>query len=172
MDNKVLFESDNIYYIYVNKELINNYLEMVNNLEVSKYISSKGRQFTFDNELEWIDNKLSNNKIIFSMIEKTSNKFIGNIELMEINNNIGELAICITPTMQNKHYGREAITRFIKYCFEELKLDNIELSVYSHNEKAISLYKKLGFIEYKRETNVGTYNGQIIDDIYMKYEHN
>ena len=171
MNNKVIFESDNIYYINVNKELINDYLEMVNNPEVSKYISLKKRIFTYDDELKWIDNKLTNNKIIFSMIEKISNKFIGNIELMEINDNIGEFAICITPTMQNKHYGRESIIRFIKYCLEELKLDNIELSVYSHNEKAINLYKKLGFVEYKRDTNVGTYNGQSIDDIYMKYEH-
>ena len=171
MNNKVLFESDNIYYINVNKGLVNDYLEMVNNPDVSKFISLKNRIFTYDNEVEWIDNKLSNDKIVFSMIEKVSNKFIGNIELMEINNNIGELAICITPNMQNKHYGQEAINRFIKYCFEKLRLDNIELSVYSHNEKAIYLYKKLGFVEYKRDINVGTYNGQFIDDIYMKYEH-
>ena len=116
-----------------------------------------------------MNNKITNNSVIFSMIEKNTNKFIGNIELLEINNNIGDLAICITPTMQNKHYGGEAITRFISYCLEELKLDNIELSVYSHNEKAINLYKKLGFVEYKRDTNIGTVNEQYVDDIYMKY---
>ena len=111
---------------------------------------------------------MNNKKIAFSMVEKGSNKFIGNIELLEINNKFGELAICITPSMQNKHYGSESIIRFIKYCFEELELENIELSVYSHNEKAINLYKKLGFVEYKRDTNIGIYNNKNIDDIYMK----
>ena len=170
MVDNVKFESSNIYYTTINKQLINDYLEMVNSQEVSKYISLKNRIFTYDDELEWIKNKLLNNSLIFSMIEKESNRFIGNIELMEINNNIGELAICITPTMQNKHYGHEAIERFIKYCFEELGLNNVELSVYSHNKKAINLYEKLGFVEYRREINIGTYNGQSIDDIYMKYE--
>ena len=169
MNYTTVFESKNICFININKNLVNDYLEMVNNPEVSKYISLKNRIFTYDDELKWIENKLLNKKKVFSMIEKNSNKFIGNIELLEVNNNIGELAICITQTMQNKHYGSESIIRFIKYCLEELRLDNIELSVYSHNEKAINLYKKLGFVEYKRDVNVGIYNGQIIDDIYMKY---
>ena len=169
MGDKIVFESDNIYFINVNKDLINDYLEMVNNPEVSKFISLKNRLFTYDEELNWIEGKLLNKKIVFSMIEKKSKSFIGNIELLEVNNNIGELAICITPNMQNKHYGKESIINFINYCFEELKLGEIELSVYSHNEKAINLYKKIGFMEYKRDINVGIYNDQIIDDIYMKY---
>ena len=118
--------------------------------------------------MKWIENKLNNDNIVFSMIEKGTNKFIGNIELLEISNKIGELAICITPSMQNKHYGSESILRFIKYCFEELELENIELSVYSHNDKAISLYKKLGFVEYRRDENVGIFNNKNIDDIYMR----
>ena len=35
-------------------------------------------------------------------------------------------------------------------------------------EKAINLYKKLGFVEYKRDANIGIYNNKNIDDIYMK----
>lgn len=168
MGNKIVFESDNIYFINVNKDLINDYLEMINNPEVSKFISLKNRSFTYDEEIKWIEDKLNNKKIVFSMVEKGSKKFIGNIELLEIDNKFGELAICITPNMQNKHYGRESIMRFIKYCFEELELENIELSVYSHNEKAINLYEKLGFVEYRRNVNIGIYNNKNIDDIYMK----
>ena len=166
--NKIIFESDNIYFVKINKDLIDDYLKMVNNPEVSKFISLKNRSFTYDEEIKWIEDKLNNKKIVFSMVEKGSNKFIGNIELLEIKNKLGEFAICITPFMQNKHYGSESIIRFIKYCFEELELENIELSVYSHNEKAINLYKKLGFVEYKREVNIGIYDNKNIDDIYMK----
>ena len=166
--NTIIFESDNIYFVKINKDLIDDYLKMVNNPEVSKFISLKNRSFTYDEEIKWIEDKLNNKKIVFSMVEKGSNKFIGNIELLEIKNKLGEFAICITPSMQNKHYGSESIIRFIKYCFEELELENIELSVYSHNEKAINLYKKLGFVEYKRDVNIGIYNNKNIDDIYMK----
>ena len=165
---KIIFESDNIYFVKINNNLIDDYLEMVNSPFVSKFISLKNRSFTYEEEMKWIENKLNNNNILFSMIEKGTNKFIGNIELLEISNKIGELAICITPSMQNKHYGSESILRFIKYCFEELELENIELSVYSHNDKAINLYKKIGFVEYRRDENVGIFNNKNIDDIYMR----
>ena len=90
---------------------------------------------------------------------------------MKIENGIGEIAICITNDKQGKHYGSESIERFIKYCFEELKLVGIELSVYSHNERAINCYKKLGFVTYRVDKNIGTYDGMSIDDIYMRLEN-
>ena len=39
--NKIIFESDNIYFVKINKDLIDDYLKMVNNPEVSKFISLK-----------------------------------------------------------------------------------------------------------------------------------
>ena len=154
---EIIFESENIYYVNITEKLIDDYLEMINNPEVSKFISLKPRFFTFEDENNWIKQKQINNSIIFSMIEKNTNEFIGNIEILEINNNIGEIGLCIIPKKQGKHYGLESIKRFIKYCVNNLKLEEIGLSVYSHNEKAINCYKKLGFVEYKREKNIGIY---------------
>ena len=77
---------------------------MVNDIEVQKYISHKRKTYKLDDEIEWIKSKLEENDIIFSMIEKDTNEFIGNIEIMEIRNNIGEIGIAITPKKQNKHY--------------------------------------------------------------------
>ena len=51
--------------------------------------------------------------------------------------------------------------------FEELNLNEIRLVVFSHNERAIRCYKKLGFTEYKRESDVARRKNQVIDDIYM-----
>ena len=41
---------------------------MVNNHEVSKFISLKNRSFTYEDEIKWVENKLNNNNVIFSMI--------------------------------------------------------------------------------------------------------
>ena len=49
--NKIIFESDNIYFVKINKDLIDDYLKMVNNPEVSKFISLKNRSFTYDEEI-------------------------------------------------------------------------------------------------------------------------
>jgi len=49
--NKIIFESDNIYFVKINKDLIDDYLKMVNNPEVSKFISLENRSFTYDEEI-------------------------------------------------------------------------------------------------------------------------
>lgn len=107
---KKVFESENIYYIKLNKTLIEEYLKMVNNPEVSNKISHNPKTFTYEEELNWININLENNALIFSMIEKKTDEFIGNIEIMHIDDNkIGEIGICITATKQNQHYGTEAM---------------------------------------------------------------
>ena len=147
MNYEVVFESDRIIFIKLTKDLVEDYVNMVNDENVQRLISKKRNIYKIDEELEWINGKLKNNSIIFSMIEKVTNNYIGNIEIMNINNNIGELGIAITPNQQDKHFGQEAIKRLIKYCFDDLKLDGLELNVFSFNPRAIHCYEKVGFVK-------------------------
>lgn len=160
---EVVFESENIFYIKQNKSLIEDYLKMVNDPEVANKISHNSKTFTYEEELTWVDKKLEENALIFSMIEKKTNEFIGNIEIMHIDENkVGEIGICITRSMQNKHYGTEAMQTIIKYGYEKVGLEKLELNVYKTNPKAIHCYEKVGFIED------GT--GKTEDDIHMIYK--
>lgn len=158
----MIFESKNIYYINLNRGLINEYLEMVNNYEVQKFISHNIKEYTYEDELKWVNDKLENKDIIYSMIEKNTGKFIGNIEIMDINNGIGEIGISIVPSMQNKHYGTESMKKIIEYGFNELKLEGLELNVYKTNSRAIKCYKNVGFIENGI--------GKTEEDIHMIYK--
>ncbi len=155
----VVFESDNIAYIKLSESLIDDYLKMVNDPNVAKMISHKERVYTYEQELEWVKEKLNQNACIFSMVEKTTGEYIGNIEIMDITNNIGEIGITITASKQNKHYGTEAMKKIIEYGYNELNLDGFELNVYSTNPKAIHCYEKVGFV------NAGI--GKTEDDIHM-----
>lgn len=147
MKYEIVFESEHIYYVKVNKNLINDYLNMINDKDVQKFISKKEYTITYDSELEWVNKKLDNKEIIFSMIEKETGKFIGNIGIEDINNNIGELGISITRDMQDKHYGTESIKALIEYAYNVLKLEGMELNVYSTNPRAIHCYENVGFIK-------------------------
>lgn len=159
MEYQIVFESKNILYVKLNEGLINDYLVMINDPEVANKISHKIRTYTYEDELNWLKSKLQEKAICFSMIEKHSGNFIGNIEIMKINNNIGELGITITPKKQNKHYGTESIKAMLNYAYEELNLDGVELNVYSTNPKAIHCYEKIGFIADGK--------GKIDEDIHM-----
>ncbi len=44
-------------------------------------------------------------------------------------------------------YGFEAMQLGLKFAFHELNLHRVQLTVFSYNERAISLYRKLGFTQ-------------------------
>ena len=163
-----IIETEDLIFIKPSLDLVEDYLIMANDKEVQKYISKSPKTYTYESECEWVKNKLNNNNIIFSVIEKSTNHFVGNVEFFDDY----ELGICITPKYQGKHYGTKILKTVIDYGFEKLGLNEITLSVYSHNEKALNCYKKLGFKEYKRDKNVNIIDGKQIDDIYMKLEKN
>lgn len=102
------------------------------------------------------------------MIESQTRKFIGNIELMDVNEKSAEIGIVITENFQGKHYGTEALKKIIDYGFNVLNLSELNLVVFSHNTRAIHCYKKLGFKEYKVVNNVAVIDDQSVNDIYMK----
>jgi len=58
---------------------------------------------------------------------------------------VGWLSIAIGPDFHGKGMGRDAMEVLIRYGFNELNLHRIQLTVFSYNEPAIKLYKKLGF---------------------------
>lgn len=142
----VIFESDNILYVNVDEKLIEDYLVMVNDPEVQKGISHKTRVYTYEQELGWVNEKLAEKAPIFSMIEKETGDYIGNVEIMHVRDGIGEIGIAITPIKQNKHFGQEAMTAIINYALNIMRLDNVDLNVYKTNPKAIRCYEKAGFI--------------------------
>lgn len=164
----VQLQSENIDYIKLSVDLIDDYLVMVNDEDIQKQISKNKRVYTYDDELAWVKEKIEKQDIIFSMLERSTGNFIGNVEFMKVNNGSAEFGICITPTYQNNHYGTEAIKAMIDYGFNKLNLNEIYLIVFSNNKRAIHCYKKLGFVEYKVEKNVTTIDEEVVDDIYMR----
>lgn len=164
----VILKSDNIDYVEISKELIDDYLEMVNNPDINKLISGKEKYFSYDDEINWINNKLEEKAIIFSMIERKTGNFIGNVEFMNVTEKNAEIGISITKDYQNKHYGTETLRTMIDFGFNRLGLEEINLIVFSHNLRAIHCYKNLGFAEYKTVENVRIVDGEPVNDIYMK----
>ena len=158
---EIVFESERITFVKITNELVHEYLEMVNDESVQRSISNKIRTYTLEMEYEWIEKKLATNFQVFSMIEKKTNEFIGNIEIRIFEDNHGELGIAITPRKQNNHFGQESIQAIIKYAFETLKVQMIDLHAFDFNQRAIHCYQKVGF-----EIDPEGKDGQSIHMIY------
>ena len=147
----VIFESENIIYIRPSLELVPAYLEMVNDIEnVARFIGDRTEPLTEAQEIEYIKDKMDNNATMFSMLDKKTKEFIGNVEFFNRAFEEAEWGIVITTKMQNKGYGREALKRTVEYGFEELGLTRIYLGVFVNNPRAIHVYEECGFKEYDR----------------------
>jgi len=144
-----VFESENILYVKASEKLVNDYLEMINDIEnVAQYIGSRREPYSYEDEVKFVRTKLEENAPMFSMIESKRGEFIGNIEFMDIKDRTGELGIAITAKKQNMNYGTEAIKRMLEYGFDTMGLKRIILKVYPNNERAIHVYEECGFVKY------------------------
>lgn len=152
MNMNVIFESENIVYVRPSFDLVPDYLEMVNDIDnVARFIGERSEPLTEQQEIDYIKDKMDNNATMFSMLEKGTNKFIGNIEFFNRVFEEAEWGIVITTSMQNKGYGTEALKRSVEYGFNELGLNRIYLGVYVNNPRAIHVYENCGFKEYGRD---------------------
>lgn len=129
------------------------YVNWMNDKYVIKHLESGG-----DYDILKLKNFLTNvesSKILFWAI-MLKDKHIGNIKIDPVDTKkmTGEYGILIgDKNSWGKGYAIESSKIVIDYCFNDLGLKKIELGVVSSNIKAINLYKKLGFKEYKRLNN-------------------
>lgn len=146
---KQVFESDHISFVEVSEQLVNDYLTMVNDYEnVNRFIGGKHKSYTAEQERKWVQEKLEEKAFVFSMLEKKSGEFIGNIELMDPTDSEGELGIAITAKMQNVGFGTEAVIALTEYAIHQLGLKRVFLRTNPQNSRAIHVYQKCGFKEY------------------------
>ncbi|MGE6257975.1 GNAT family N-acetyltransferase [Heyndrickxia sporothermodurans] len=90
----------------------------------------------------------SNTQYLFSIKTSNTNEFVGYIEISDIlwNHQVGWLSIAIGEKQQRGNgFGYESMKLAIDFAFSELNLRRLQLTVFSYNESAISLYNKLGF---------------------------
>ncbi|HOA72351.1 MAG TPA: GNAT family protein [Phycisphaerae bacterium] len=101
-------------------------------------------------EREWIESLgKSGTDYVFGITLKQGDRLIGVAGLHQVNwvNRSAVFGINIgDTTQQGRGYGREATQLVLRYAFEELNLNRVELSVYADNWRAIRLYQKVGFV--------------------------
>ena len=146
-----IFSSERIRFTEVSELLIPDYLRMVNDYEnVNIYLGSGQESYTEEDEVRWVREKLETNAPVFSMMEKETGDFIGNIELMDVADGQGELGIALTAEKQNRGYGTEAIRALTAYAAQRMGLRRIVLRADPRNLRALHVYAKCGFREYDR----------------------
>lgn len=112
-------------------------------------IALMGRQFGGDVSVDdWYRSLRSGRACRAWAIETNEGRFIGEVELAQLNWRMGsaELRICIGEKDCWSHgYGSDAIHSALRVAFEAYELESIYLRVYQTNERAVRVYERLGF---------------------------
>lgn len=91
--------------------------------------------------------------LVLAIMEKSSDRHVGNIGLHEINwvHRYATLAILIGETdARGKGYGKEAIKLLVRHAFDRLNLHRIQLGVRADNIAALKAYQGALFREEGR----------------------
>lgn len=160
-----------IYLSPISIEDVETYACWMNDREISKYIHQSHRLHTIQSEKEWIENNEKNGDYNFAIIKKDGDKLLGNCGIMNINyiDRTATLGIFIGELVERSNgYGKEVLELLLEFCFNTVNMHNINLNVFSFNERAISCYKKVGFVEYARRHEAYFCDGKYHDIISME----
>ncbi len=161
---------DNIYLSPVNPDDFELYTKWLNDENITKYLTIHDKYVSLNGEKEFLNNIVKNDEYVYAIVNN-NDELLGNIGLHSINNHDGSATLGIfigDEKNLGKGYGTEAIKLLVNYGFNELRLNNIMLTVYDFNERAIKSYIKCGFKEFGRRHEALFRNGKYNDLIYME----
>lgn len=73
----------------------------------------------------------------------------------------------LSIALTGQGYGTEAIKIVLRFVFEQLSLNRLQLEVFSHNLRGIEAYEKVGFVKEGTLRQSLFYNDTYSDEIIM-----
>ncbi len=103
----------------------------------------------WEDEEKWFEGIIKERwkKIFLGIIENSSGKVIGMIDVRDINwrSRYGEIGYWLCKEYWGKGYMTEAVSLMLKYCFEYLNLRKVFAKVFESNIASIKVLEKNGF---------------------------
>ena len=138
---------------FLKSDCINSF-KWKNNDDIWKYTLRNSQKITIEDEEKWYDNTININFIRFSICLIENNLHVGNLYLgnIDYDKKMCEFHIFIgEKNFHGKKIGTNATILGVKYAQEILGMNMICLHVNTENERALKIYKNIGFIEIKRK---------------------
>lgn len=165
-------EGKKIYLREVRLEDVNDdYYRWMNDKEITDYTESRFRPHSMEQLKDYVTRiHDQSNSVFMAIVDKNTNKHIGNIKVGNINwiHRIGDVGIIIgEKNFWGRGYGSEAIELLAEYAFNKLNLHKLWAGCYVVNKGSIVAFKKVGFIEEGVLKKQYFYNGKYVDGIVL-----
>jgi RimJ/RimL family protein N-acetyltransferase len=121
------------------------------------YVEANWPQRSPDDLNRWYTRCSQDPKRLLCAVTNESGQVIGSITLRERDGlRSARLGVTLGADFIDQGYGTEALVLFLDYYFGELGFEKIVLDVVGYNQRAIRVYRKLGFVAVgQRERSVG-----------------
>jgi RimJ/RimL family protein N-acetyltransferase len=134
----------------VQREYLPKYVEWLNDWDTVQYLLPGIPQpVTLEAETDWFEARpRERDSVVFAILALPDRNLIGNCALnkIDLKNRTGMFGIFIgDKDYRNRGYGTDATITLLRYAFEQLGLNRVELEVYAFNPRAIRAYEKAGF---------------------------
>jgi RimJ/RimL family protein N-acetyltransferase len=145
-----MWRGDKVELGPVQREYLGKYVEWLNDWEVSRFLAP-GVPFllNLDDETDWFERRRQDkDNIVFAILALPEKQLIGNCgaHRLDWKNRSAVFGIVIgDKNYWNKGYGTDATRTLLRFAFEQLGLNRVELEVYDFNPRAIRAYEKAGF---------------------------
>lgn len=129
----------------INEQHLKDRFEWLNNPKIFNHMNMKF-PISFDEVKDWYNRIYDKNDRI-DLVFLEDNKIIAMTGITAINtvDGIAEFYIMVSPDYQSKGYGENSTIYTINHGFLNFNIHKIYLYTNNFNEKANSLYEKLGF---------------------------
>ena len=102
-----------------------------------------------EDEYRWLEQQTSYSRGEYQFaVEDFEGDLVGRcgVTRLDWKNRVAELGIMIGTPYRGRGYGSEAMALLCDFCFKEMNLHKLKVSVFAFNEAAIRCYEKNGFV--------------------------
>lgn len=142
-------------------------------VEEGIFLTTSSAEFdkTIEQQRDWMEKILANNKETM-LVAETSKGIVGWIVFFSQNrirlSHTGSFGMMIDKDFRDKGIGKLLIKGLLDWAESNPLIEKVSLGVFSTNDRAIALYKKMGFTEEGRKIKEFKMdNGEYVDDILM-----
>lgn len=149
-------------------------LEMVQGIfreEIYSLTSAAEFKMTIEEEEKWIESKLKNPNHLLLLAEMNS-RIVGSLDFSNGNRlriaHTGEFGMSVDKSVRDQGIGTLLLQALFDWVAQHKTIEKIGLNVHANNERAIALYKKMGFeVEGLRKRDLKYGDNNYVDTIVM-----
>ena len=142
-----------------------------NDVELAAMLGGFNKGYTRADLTAWLEfHRTAKDEVLWAIAEPTKDACLGHVGLYKIDHRVGstEFAILLGDrAWWGKGVGKACTAFAVDYAFTQLNLRRVYLEVLATNERAASLYRKLGFKEEGRLRQHQFKNGAHVDVLVM-----